>query len=245
MTMLAPKTVDLGAGRVGYAVKYTTGARRARIRVGPAGVVVVLPRKAPEARAEELLREHAEWVRGQLRFVQRAGSLRHPASSYPTLLLRGERLRVRVVTDEGLSRHVRVARAGEELLVRTPRAGGRPDRAVESWLRREARADIGARMAERSCEMRCRPNRLFVMGQRTKWGNCSARRNISVNWRLVMAPPAALDYIVVHELAHLIEPYHSPRFWLVVMSHCADYQSHRAWLKAHGHRLLRASTTLG
>ena len=65
--------------------------------------------------------------------------------------------------------------------------------------------------------------RVYIMDQRTKWGGCSRRGNLSFNWRPVMAPPEVLDYIVVHELAHLTERNHSTRFWLIVRSYCLEY----------------------
>ena len=79
--------------------------------------------------------------------------------------------------------------------------------------------------------MHVRAGRVYVMGQKTKWGNCSSMGNLSFNWRLILAPPAVLDYVVVHELAHLAEPRHSKRFWLIVRSHCGDYERHRRWLR--------------
>src|SRR5436305_1213405 len=99
--------------------------------------------------------------------------------------------------------------------------------------RRPDRSDIMARLEERATRMKVKPGRVYVMGQRTKWGNCSRLRNLSFNWRLVMAPGEVLDYIVVHELAHLIEPSHSPRFWLIVQSHCPQFDRHRRWLREH------------
>lgn len=87
--------------------------------------------------------------------------------------------------------------------------------------------------------MRQRPGRVFVMGQRTKWGGCSRRRNLSFNWRLVMAAPEVLDYIVVHELAHLAEPHHSTKFWLIVRSYCLDYDRRRRWLRENESRLMK------
>jgi predicted metal-dependent hydrolase len=78
--------------------------------------------------------------------------------------------------------------------------------------------------------MKRTPNRVYIRGQRTKWGNCSNRRNLSFNWRLVMAPQDSLDAIVIHELAHLIEPTHEVRFWLLVRSHCPDYDRNVRWL---------------
>lgn len=71
---------------------------------------------------------------------------------------------------------------------------------------------------------------MYIRGQRTKWGNCSAAGNPSFNWRLAMALPPAFDAVVVHELVHLIEPSHAPRFWLILRSHCPDYRDRVRWL---------------
>lgn len=77
-------------------------------------------------------------------------------------------------------------------------------------------------------------------------GNCSRLGNLSFNWRLVMAPPDndVMDYLVVHELAHLKEPSHSPRFWLIVPSFCPKYAQHVGWLRANEHRLRLTSLRL-
>jgi hypothetical protein len=75
------------------------------------------------------------------------------------------------------------------------------------------------------------------MGQRTKWGNCSARGNLSFNWRLIMAPDFVLRYLVTHEAVHLAIPDHSARFWLTVQSLCPESEKARQWLAARGHEL--------
>ena len=130
------------------------------------------------------------------------------------------------ITDDGL--RIRLPR-GKEV---------DPWRTLEAWLRRQARQDIIKSVEARSREIpRTNFGRLYVMGQRTKWGGCSGRKNLSFNWRLVMAPPAALDYIVVHELVHLAEPYHSTKFWLIVRSHCPRFEEYRAWLKDNEDRM--------
>ena len=105
--------------------------------------------------------------------------------------------------------------------------------AVERWLRREARRMIEGRVAVWSRALRRAPERVYIRGQRTKWGNCSKLRNLSFNWRLVMAPQDTLDAIVIHELAHLVEPTHGTRFWLLVRSHCPDYDTRVRWLATH------------
>ena len=76
------------------------------------------------------------------------------------------------------------------------------------------------------------------MGQRTKWGNCSALGNLSFNWRLIMAPDFVLRYLVTHEAVHLAIPDHSQKFWLTVRSFCPETERAKQWLSANGHHLL-------
>lgn len=80
--------------------------------------------------------------------------------------------------------------------------------------------------------------RISIRGQKTRWGSCSAKGTLSFNWRLMLAPPAVLDYVVVHELCHLTHMDHSKDFWALVERVCPDYRTHRKWLKEHGHELV-------
>jgi predicted metal-dependent hydrolase len=75
--------------------------------------------------------------------------------------------------------------------------------------------------------------RVTVRNQRSRWGSCSQRGTVSLNWRLIQVPASVRDYIILHELAHLREHNHSPRFWAVVAEFCADYRQAEAWLKVH------------
>jgi predicted metal-dependent hydrolase len=81
-----------------------------------------------------------------------------------------------------------------------------------------------------------------VRAQRTRWGSCSRRGGLSFNWRLVQAPPEVLDYVVVHELAHIVHPNHSTAFWMLVHAHCPDYPAHKRWLRRHSALLAGGST---
>jgi len=82
--------------------------------------------------------------------------------------------------------------------------------------------------------------RVTVRDQRTRWASCSREGNLSFNWRLTLAPPETLDYVVVHELAHRLEMNHSRRFWAHVEKHFPDHRVHRRWLRKNGEALYRA-----
>lgn len=79
--------------------------------------------------------------------------------------------------------------------------------------------------------------RVAIRDQKTRWGSCSQKHNLNFNWKLIMAPPEALDYVVIHELCHLIEFNHSPRFWNLVKAQMPEYEFWKKWLKDHGREL--------
>jgi predicted metal-dependent hydrolase len=77
-----------------------------------------------------------------------------------------------------------------------------------------------------------------IRNQRTKWGSCSTTGTLGLNWRLMMAPPEIVDYIVVHELAHLRESNHTDSFWSLVAEHDPDYEEHSRWLEENSTQLI-------
>jgi predicted metal-dependent hydrolase len=240
------QSIVLSGQRVDYRVRFSAGTHKSRIRVGPTGVEVILPQGAKQSSAAGFLGKHAAWVLDQLAFFRRAGRVRLARwEALPmAILFRGRSTRIRIQHDDSSREYGCVRDLKGEICIRLPKSGTtQPLRALEGWLRKQAREAIYARVVERSREMRRRPGRIYIMDQRTKWGGCSRRGNLSFNWRLVMAPPPVLDYIVVHELAHLVEPRHSTRFWLIVRSFCHDYQHYKTWLQQNGEALRPAGRT--
>ena len=80
--------------------------------------------------------------------------------------------------------------------------------------------------------------RITIREQKTRWGSCSSEKNLNFNWKLILAPPEVLDYVVVHELCHRLEMNHSPRFWAQVERVLPDYKVSRKWLREHGNELM-------
>ena len=109
----------------------------------------------------------------------------------------------------------------------------RPHALLEDWLKKQARADIKSALGEVLPLIDEPPVPLSIRDQKTRWGSCSTTRRLSFNWRLIMAPPASLHYVVVHEAAHLIHHDHSDRFWGLVEDMMPDFATHQKWLKTH------------
>ena len=105
--------------------------------------------------------------------------------------------------------------------------------------RRLARARIVAVAEREARRLGVGYERIAIRDQRTRWGSCSTRGTLSFNWRLVLAPAEVLEYVVVHELCHLREPSHSPRFWALLESARPGFQAEKTWLVRHGWELQR------
>lgn len=133
-------------------------------------------------------------------------------------------------------------------IVVVPGQLARAEAVAQEWLRSQAELDLAERLRLRAAEMGLTYGRVAVRDQTSRWGSCSSSTNLAFNWRLVMAPPEVLDYVVVHELAHLVELNHGPRFWAVVERFCPDWRRSRRWLRTHHPELrvpLRARRAAG
>lgn len=107
-----------------------------------------------------------------------------------------------------------------------------------------AKAHFVKRLTEISTAYDISYNMMRISSAKTRWGSCSRKRNINLNWRLIFAPPAVLDYVIIHELSHLTHMNHSKVFWAYVERMMPDYKTHRTWLKKNGGVLSRATNAL-
>ena len=101
-------------------------------------------------------------------------------------------------------------------------------------LRERARRELPARLLEMAAERGMAVGRVSIRNQRTRWGSCGRDGHISLNWRLVLMPPAVRDYVLIHELMHLRRLDHSPAYWRLVAEACPGYREARQWLRANG-----------
>jgi len=211
---------------IDYTVRRSDRARRVRVRVDPrdGSVEVVLPRRAAAREAAAAVAELRGWIdrrraeaaTAQARVAARAGRVPYV----------GVDLRLR--SEPG---RTRVHRRGDVLL--TP-AGAAAGPALERWYRRQARTEVLPRLDAASLAVGREYATLTIRDQRTRWGSCSSRGAIAINWRLLLAPEAVLDYVVRHEACHLAVMDHSPRFWALMARVMPRYEAPRRWLREHG-----------
>ena len=235
MKAVTQHRIELRGSHVDYDVVVSRAARQTRVRVGPGGVEVVQPVGANERDVSAFLRRNESWVLAQLDRVANIRGLRRPVRrQYGEILYRGDLTPVRVEFVDTKARGNRVSWSDGEITVRrgpetqTPAALG-----LENWLRGKARSAITDYLPVVTARIGQEPVQVYVMGQRTKWGNCSVRRNLSFNWRLILAPDFVLRYLVVHEVVHLAVPDHSAKFWLTVQSVCPELERAKQWLSRH------------
>jgi hypothetical protein len=127
-----------------------------------------------------------------------------------------------------------VLRQGRFVLPSGLAADGREH--LVAWYRRRAEIHIGARVAHFAALTGVTPAAVTVKEMRSRWGSCTSHGRVSFHWGLVLLPPAIVDYVVVHELAHLRELNHGPRFWRLVEEIVPDYHARRAWLRGAARR---------
>lgn len=238
--------IRLGDRVIDYRLVRSKTARKLRVRVGPEGVAVVQPIARNGEEVAAFLAAHERWIVDQINHAERLRRVRRSEHRVVGgILFRGEPVRIRVETTTSRAAGNMVRFVDGEFVVFRGRGSRIPvSRSLEHWLRREARRTIEAHLDTLAVRLRQRPERVYVMGQRTKWGNCSSRRNLSFNWRLILAPDFVLRYLVTHEAVHLAVPDHSAKFWLTVHSLCRESERAKQWLAANGRQLLAALPNL-
>jgi predicted metal-dependent hydrolase len=209
-------------------------ARRYILRLRPDGAArVTIPRGGSLAEAKQFTERNVAWLEQQL--LRQAVWPRRPEpwSAGTEIFFRGERVRVEL----GGNGEAGLVRFGSEAVTVADVTGDlRP--AVERHLRRLAARELPGRVLELAALHDLPVQRVTVRNQRSRWGSCSRRGTISLNWRLVQAPLFVRDYLVLHELAHLKEMNHSRRFWSEVARLCPDFHEAERWLKQHSRLLM-------
>ena len=112
--------------------------------------------------------------------------------------------------------------------------------ALREWYIDKAKEKIAPRVEQHARQLGVDVAGVKIVDNRYRWGSCTLNNNVNFNWRLIKAPMFVIDYVIVHELAHLIEANHTPRFWNIVRAQAPTMEKAKAWLKEHGQLLEQA-----
>jgi predicted metal-dependent hydrolase len=223
--------LQLGAIKTTLHVRRHPHAHRTSLRISAdgSGVLLVIPKRGRLQDGVAVARAHADWICDRLAALPERVPFAHGA----VLPVMGTDLTVR---QENM-RRPGVRRDGDTLVVGGPDALVAPR--IETWLRRTAHRELADRSAGKAERLGRQPTAIAVRDTRSRWGSCSSAGVLSFSWRLVLAPPLVLDYVVAHEVAHLLHRGHGPEFWETVGQLTENAERGRAWLRRDGTRLFR------
>ncbi len=228
------KTVSIDGVVLPVKMRRNARARRLIMRLNKAAteVTLTLPPAISEAAGLQFAQEHADWIRKRLNerpaIVPFIDGAEIPVRGEPHVIAHRPGMRGTVWVEEGEADAPLLCVAGD---------GAHLARRTREWLKREARSDLKTRCAHYAQAMGLSYSRVDLRDQTTRWGSCSSSGVLSFSWRLVLAPAHVLDYVAAHEVAHLKEMNHSPRFWKLVEDALPTMNRSRKWLKTHGTNL--------
>lgn len=222
-------------------VRRHPGARRLTLRVSRTrrAVIVTLPVQCDLREAGTFLDRNIEWVRERLSSIPQPvqfanGALMPLRGEFHTIAFTGKRATAGVVRQHATSELPEL------------RVAGRPEHAprrLRDWLTEEARRDLDKRVLVHTRALGVKAKRIAIRDQATRWGSCSTTGVLSFSWRLILAPPRILDYVAAHEVAHLVEMNHGPRFWALVERLMPTMKEDKRWLQLYGLDLHRYGAT--
>ncbi len=236
--------ITLNQQKINYSVQKSLRARYARLKISPKdGLQIIIPAGA-EVDIEEFIRKNTSWI---LKHHRRIEEIKEetPQRGYVS----GEKIpfmgEQRLLNIEAKTRGklTTIMLDHDALQIRVGTDGSINDSdfirdALENWYRHKAKTYIGKRVAELASQHGFEYEKVTIKGQSTRWGSCSTKRNLNFNWKLMMTPPAAIDYVIIHELCHLREMNHSKKFWKLVARYCPDYKTWVKWFKLNSTNLI-------
>jgi predicted metal-dependent hydrolase len=235
LAILGEYEVVLDKQTVPYTLKRSTKARLIWLKINrQTGLTVTIPYNYPVNKLPEYLESNQRWIlRNSAKFSNPADDPQ-PVSlqNKGTIRYLGDFLEIRQERNTQGPPTIKIEQ--NKLIVSlSPSYSGRPATELEQWLKTQATVVINDKARLFSFRMGLMYKRITIRNQKSRWGSCSGWKNLNFNWRLIMAPEAVLDYVIIHELCHLQEMSHSRAFWKLVALYCPQWQEYRHWLNKH------------
>ena len=219
-----------------YTIKKSAKRRKLTITVErDRRVIVHAPERTSEQKIHQVVVSKRQWIFEKIGHPQKYHDLPHAPGkelvSGESALYLGREYRIEMVKT-GISQ----IQFAQRFLIPATHGKQRAE-ALRKWYIGKAKEKITPRVQRHACELGVDVAQVKIVDNRYRWGSCTLKDNVTFNWRLIKAPMFVIDYVIVHELAHLIEANHTPRFWNIVRTHAPTMEKAKAWLKEHGELL--------
>ena len=229
-----PKTIRLGDRDIPYLLKRSQQRRSIVLAVDERGLIVSAPWRSTERRITGIIRDAEGWVLRKLALWSAHPSRNQSWADGDTIKYLGRDLRLHLREDRIAALATLVDAEHLQVVIPEPGDTDAVKAAVLKWYRSHAKSNFTERIGVYACLYGLAIPRLFLSGAQTRWGSCNVKGEVRLNWRLIQAPQPTIDYVVAHELAHLVEMNHSRRFWNLVAAVCPQHQEARAELDHMG-----------
>lgn len=239
-------TIELDGQPVTYTLSLNKRRKTIQLKVLPSAIVeIVAPSKLTKADLEHIFTAKRSWLKNKLTKLAAlsANPVNQQLVSGAQLLYQGQPHTLTVLPSSTkpeltIQTGNLQVKLPEKYLVH-PQSEVFLEQILKAWFVNQAGSLFQTKTKHWAAKIGVNPKQITIRDQKTRWGSCSSLGNINYNWRVIMAPPPVADYLVIHELCHLLVPNHSAKFWEQVRRFAPDYKNCRLWLTENGKLLSR------
>jgi len=238
-------SLKLGKTVIPYEERKSSRVKRISIRITPEKVRVTAPARASKSEIQAFIEKNQEWIlENWAKLQETVAAQRKVYETGDKVAYLGKELTLQIIPTPHKTISAFYIKDQGILEIKIPQGleGQQRQKAIqeilEKWYKQKARTIFRQKLNYWSRQMGVSYNQFRLKEQKTRWGSCSSLGNINLNWRAIMATEPVLDYLVIHELSHLLYLDHSPEFWENVARYCPDHAKHRRWLREKGPSLI-------
>jgi predicted metal-dependent hydrolase len=235
------KTIKIANYPLTYSVIHKKNRKTVQLKITDSSHIhITAPHSFSNDAIEELLLQKSKWIIKHISHLVKVAEspINKSVTNNSTILYLGHPHTLAFLTAATASPTVYLE--GNQIILNLP--SNNTDTIVQTmlkqWYVKKSSEILSSRTTFWSSKISVNPKRITIKEQKTRWGSCSSKGNINYNWRIIMAPPEVVDYLVIHELCHLRVPNHSELFWQEVSKYSPHFQKHRDWLRANGRILM-------
>lgn len=241
MMLWHKSSIPFGRTRIDYFLRHSDRKKTVTIAVDPVqGVMVTVPRHADPGQVQKIILRKGAWIAGKLRAIRELnGQARtHEFVNGESFSYLGRNHRLKLVARSRGGTKVRAMRGRLEVVVDSRLSASRRIEAIRNglcdWYREHAAKRIAERVAKLAPRLGVPPPQVLIRDQQKRWASCDRRGRLRFNWRIIMAPMSLVDYVVAHELCHLLRHDHSTAFWKLMRTVLPDYRDRQERLRRDG-----------